>query len=333
MSRLKGNNKFWFFVKLIVSLGLIAYLIWMVDWGRAVKTVRQADKLLILMAPFCWWFGLGFASLRWQLVLADSQVSFSFRQAYKAYIFGAFYSIFLPGVIGGDAVRIGLCVRQTRCHVGTGTTSVLLERMAGVFVLLSFLLGVSLLFPTTFSSLIAVESPLSVTAIAVIGMLVMTGVLLGRRMWGRWLPSEDARGVAALIRSGMQAFCALKTRTLGMVLILSALFQAMDIVTIFLLSQAIGLSLSLPIFFAVNPLVYLVTVLPISLGGLGVREGTLVFLLAQYGVTASDAVMLSFLVYLNRIVVGSAGGIWQLLEILSHKQACSVVKESNVFRK
>ncbi len=86
---------------------------------------------------------------------------------------------------------------------------------------------------------------------------------------------------------------------------------------VFLLSQAIGLAVSLTEFFAIIPLVYLVTILPISLGGLGVREGMLVFLLAQFNVAITDAVTLSFLIYLNRVVVGSLGGLIQLKDTLT----------------
>ena len=67
-----------------------------------------------------------------------------------------------------------------------------------------------------------------------------------------------------------------------------------------------------------------------ELGGLGVREGTLAFLLALFGVNPSDAVTLSFLVYLTRVVVGVFGGIWQLLEsILPNTAAYSSHLESD----
>ena len=60
------------------------------------------------------------------------------------------------------------------------------------------------------------------------------------------------------------------------------------------------------------PIVYISTILPVSLGGLGVREGTLVYLLAKVGVLSSDAVALSFLIHFNRVAVGSIGGITQM---------------------
>jgi uncharacterized membrane protein YbhN (UPF0104 family) len=65
-------------------------------------------------------------------------------------------------------------------------------------------------------------------------------------------------------------------------------------------------------FLAVFPIVYILTVLPISLGGLGVREGVFVYLLTRAGIQASDAVMVSLLIYLNRVLVNSSGAVLQI---------------------
>lgn len=67
-------------------------------------------------------------------------------------------------------------------------------------------------------------------------------------------------------------------------------------------------------FFVIMPLVYICTILPFSLGGLGVREGALVYLLAKMGVPASDGVALSFLIYINPVLVDSVGGILHVLK-------------------
>jgi len=309
-----------FFAKLIVSLGLVAYLVWIVDWERAVETINQINKLLITICPVLSLIGLVSGTVRWRFVLADSNVAFSCPRAYIGYLVGSFYGIFLPGVIGGDAVRIGFCVSQTKCKIGTATASVLVERIAGVFALLSFLLSVHLLFPTSLSSLVTLESTAPVAVAATVGIIVIVAVVLGRRVWVKWLPGANTRRVWGFVHSGIEVLSALRGKTTGVVLVLSALFQATDIVVAFLLSQAIGLAVPLPVFFAIIPLVYLATVLPISLGGLGVREGTLVFLLSKFGVATSDAVTLSFLIYLNRVVVGGIGGLMQLIRTISSRK-------------
>lgn len=318
-----------FFIKLSVSLGLIVYLGWIVDWKQAVKTISDADKLLLLIVPFLLLASLGAAAFRWRLILADNKVALSFWDAYTDYLVVMFYNVLLPGVTGGDVVRTARCVRQTKCKLGTATASVLLERTIGLFTVLSIALFVYLLFPATLSSLLTTEETSVVKTAATIGIILVAVMVLGRRVWLRWLPHEDAEGILGFIRSAMQTLIILKGRTLGVVFILTLLFQSTHIVVAFLLSQAIGLAVPLTEFFAIIPLVYLVTFLPISLGGLGVREGMLVFLLAQFNVATTDAVTLSFLIYLNPVVVGSLGGILQLKEALSNRKVESAVKVDN----
>jgi uncharacterized membrane protein YbhN (UPF0104 family) len=101
--------------------------------------------------------------------------------------------------------------------------------------------------------------------------------------------------------------------------LLSIVFQAADILVIFLLARMIGLTVPLVVFFAIVPFVFLISILPISLGGLGVREGLLTYLLAQFGVNTSDGITLSFLVYLSRFIPAIPGGIVQITETLFGK--------------
>lgn len=313
------KSKMVFLLKLSVSAGLIIYLVWLVDWTRVIKILGNADKLFLVIIPLFLFTRLCFAALRWQVILADSQVKLTFWQAYAGYLAGAFYNIFLPGVTGGDVVRIGRCIKRTNCRLGTATASVLMERISGVIALVSIALSTYVIFPATLSSLwmVDAQSSVKIGAAIVIGLLV--AITLSRRQWLQWLPQKDDHPVWRFILSGVRTFCLLRGQTLVLVLLLSIVFQAMDIVIMFLISQMIRLNVPLTAFFAAVPLVYLAVMVPVSLGGLGIREGSMAFLLAQFGVATSDAVTLSFLVYLSYFITAGTGGIVQLVEIALKK--------------
>jgi len=317
---LKRNRRILFLAKLTCSLGLVAYLVWIVDWKQALMTISDANKLLLLIVPFFLLARLGAAAFRWRLILADNKVAFSFWNAYTGYLVGAFYNLLLPGVTGGDAVRIGRCVRQTKCKLGTATASVIVERISGVFVLLSIALMVWLLFPVTVSHLLTAGETSGIRTVAIFGIILILLGVLGHRLFLKLLPHEDARGMWGFIRSGMLMVGILRGRTLVFIFFLSLVYQSSHIFTIFLLSNAIGVKVSLIEFFAIVPIVYLVTFLPISLGGLGVREGVLTFLLARIGVETTDAVTLSFLVYLNEVIIAVSGGLIQLIESYTYNK-------------
>ncbi len=76
------------------------------------------------------------------------------------------------------------------------------------------------------------------------------------------------------------------------------------------------------------PVTYIITTIPVSLGGLGVREGVLVYLLTQISITPSDAVTLSFLIYCNRVFVASIGGITQVFWKRGQRKFQDEVKRS-----
>jgi uncharacterized membrane protein YbhN (UPF0104 family) len=301
-----------FWLKLTVSLGLLAYLIWLVDWQRALEILSHANKLWIISGPVFILLGLLAGSLRWKLTLADSQVYLSYRKSYIGYLTGMFYNIFLPGAVGGDVIRIGYCVTNTGCKSGTAVASVLLERVAGVVSVLSFVLGVTLFIPAAMSPIFTRGMIKALTWAAIAWIVILLALLIARQLWAKWGPKDHYTGIKEFIFSGMQTLSNLQLKTISALFLLSVIFQGANIFGAFVLSRAIGEELPLSVFFAVLPIVYVATLLPISLGGLGVREGSLVFLLAFYGVPTSEAITLSFLIYLNQVFVGLIGGLLQL---------------------
>ncbi|WPL17708.1 hypothetical protein Thiowin_02747 [Thiorhodovibrio winogradskyi] len=139
-------------------------------------------------------------------------------------------------------------------------------------------------------------------------------LLLTHRLWVQVLPNERSSGIPGFITSSLRAFAMLDAGTLLNLIALSVLFQAADIIACFLLAEALSIQLDLATLFVVMPVTYLITLLPISLGGLGIREGVLVLLLGRVGISVSDAVTFAFLIHFNRMLVGGSGGLWHLAE-------------------
>jgi len=96
-------------------------------------------------------------------------------------------------------------------------------------------------------------------------------------------------------------------RDLSVILLLSGLGQFGDIVISYIFSLYFGLEITILNLMSIMPLVYVATVVPISLGGVGVREGVMTAGLTLYGVDVSDAVMISFLLYFTKVIVGLIG--------------------------
>jgi len=325
MIKFRIKKKFLFSIKLTISIGLVVYLIFLVDWNRAFKILKGVDKIYLIIGFLLWVFGLVFASLRWHLILKDNNLKFSMLKSYKGYLRGMFYNIFLPGVVGGDVIRIGICRFQTDCELGTATASVLLERISGIFTLFIFLFLSYSIFFDKFLAGINFQFLKYLFLIGLLFIIFFIVLFLLRYKFTEWLSGKDLNRFLSFLSVGIKVFCSVRLGTLLIVLVLSSLFQSIDIFACFLFSKAIGIKLSLPIFFGIVPLVYFATVLPVSLGGLGVREGAFVFLLSIFGVGTTEAITLSFLMYFNRVIYGAAGGLVEFTESFKVKKMANIV--------
>ncbi len=320
MNNFNINKKLLVYFKIVISIGLITYLVFLVDWNKAFLILKVSDKFYIAFGAVLWFLGLFFASFRWHLILKDNKVSFSIFKAYKGYFRGMFYNIFLPGVVGGDVIRIGICVFQTDCKLGTATASVLFERLTGVFSLLIFLFLSYIIFSEKFSPILNLAL---IRTVLVLGLVFIVSVLISiliRDKLNKWIPERKSNKIFIFFSTIARTFSSLNRATLFTVLVLSSLFQSVDIFASFLFSKAIGIDLSLPIFFGLIPLVYFATFFPVSLGGLGVREGTLVFLLSMFGVGTTESITLSFIIYINRVLYGAIGGFVEFTESFKSKK-------------
>jgi uncharacterized membrane protein YbhN (UPF0104 family) len=299
-------NRFAFVARLAVSLGLVAYLAWVVDWGQAAHALGRTTKPYLLILPLCLLVGLAFASVRWRFILRRGGVDLPALRAFLAYLVGSFYGVVLPGVLAGDVVRVALCVRQTQCQVSEASASVLLERLCGFIAVGTFPLIVHYLYP----QLLRFPLPAGSGLVLFAGTACMVGLLAAAR-FAHSSPRPRGRRALKFVHSALQVVGSQSAGAFVWIMLLSGAAQALDIVATFVVSQAMGLGLSLAAFFFVVPFVYVATALPISLGGIGVREGALVLLLGKFDVGTPDAVMLSLMIYLGRVVVGALGGITQ----------------------
>ena len=84
--------------------------------------------------------------------------------------------------------------------------------------------------------------------------------------------------------------------------------------SIYLLAQAIGMNVSVVYFFVIMPIVFMITMIPISMSGLGLQDGAYVFFLGQVGVAPTIAFSMSLLAHFIRYLTGLIGGVFYMLE-------------------
>jgi hypothetical protein len=233
-------------------------------------------------------------SLRWRLLIFRFfGKGISFSKLFKLYLIASFFNIFLPGAIGGDVVRIRKISKLANIKIKSATWTTISERLSGMYGLL-ILLSFSLLF-MNFPANMELNKYSSVWILRLSPVVVLICLPIFK-----WILEKSTSSTSYLFLS----------KIIG----LSLIAQLGDIIIAFLFSQYFGLDVSFLAFLFIMPLVYIATVLPISLGGLGVREGVFSGLLVLYGVDISIAIIISLLIYLAKLCVGIVGYLVYLRE-------------------
>ena len=289
----------------------LAAVVALVDWPAAAGVWAAADLRWLAAAGLLSLAGFVPAALRWTRLLAAVHLHYPILAAYRAYLIGVFCGLAMPGVIAGDAARIWLATREARAPLALATSTVVAERALGVAALLSILaLGIAIVDGAAAAGIprwLPALGALLVAALAALPHCLrwLDGRWTAQATTGRSLPAT----LFTRLRTAIGALRGIGVAELLLALVLSIVFQLIDIIVVQTIGRALAIDLGLATLLVTMPLVYLATVLPLSPGGLGVREGTMAFVLAQSGVSSSAAALLALTVFLNRVLVGAVGGL------------------------
>ena len=272
--------------KLLLSGGLVGYLLY--HHGLSLGRLARIDPILGSLTVVVFALQIALAAVRWRIILTHIiGTGPPYRRLFCIYYASAFFVQVLPS-IGGDLARI-LYARTLGATSGSIVISVLLDRGLALAALL-FVALPSLVFLAPFDP--------EHTVLRSVGMVAGGGLaaayggcLMARAMRGSRMRTSLPQWARTLI-----ANCdwSLTSRTgLCCLIPLSALVHLLSIAAIFLTAHAVQVPLTLAIVCAIGPVVVLAQVLPISVGGWGVREAAAVALLAMTGIDAASALLVS----------------------------------------
>lgn len=283
-------------------------LIWVLSTAgldQLAAAARGADLGCYALAVGLAVNGILLRSARWHFLLKAVGARVSYGRAVYLYFVGAFFNAFLPTGFGGDVVRV--------LEVGPGATSqqaagtALVDRLTG-FIMLFVLALLALpfafgLLPANLALLIA-----ALAAAVLLGSALLFEGRLLRRLTG-WLPRGLSLAGDAWIGRTYAVITAIGARGIAIALFWSLLFNLELIVETVLVARALGIDVTAGVFFLFVPVTTATLLVPISISGLGVREGLYVTLFGQLGVSAASAVALSLGAYSLDMAMGLVGGV------------------------
>ncbi|MCI0379005.1 MAG: flippase-like domain-containing protein [Gemmataceae bacterium] len=283
-------------LRILVSAALLTYLGWRTDWS----SVRDAFARLrweywlaavgVLLAAQC------ASAVRWKHFADSMRFRHSIGRLTGFYLIGTYFNLLLPTSVGGDVVRAWyLDGRSGRRWAALGC--VLLDRLNGLAVLVALACLAATFAPLAIPAWI----PWCAWGLAAGGALGLLSLPVLARI-ARLSPMrrEQLQTLWRFLRS---------PRLLARATLLSLIVQAANVLAVW----CVGLSIHAPIdaayYWVFVPLISLLTLLPISLNGMGVREGAAVLFLAPFGIADGTAVTLAFLWFCVTVAVSLVGGV------------------------
>lgn len=288
-------------LKISISASLLAYVLHRAGEGSmaqglasVLKALRHAGIMHFPAAVTLFVLMIFLNSIRWGLLLGRNVGVITI---FRLQLLGTFFSIFLPGMVGGDAIKAYYLHKMT----GMGTeavASVFMDRYLGYAALILLgLLAYPLGLPYFAGTWIVWVLPAMALAFAVGSLVVFWLETGGRRfsfmarIYGYFRTYRNSQGIMA------------KAMSIGLIV------HTVSAILVYVLSRGLGESIPLISLMVFIPIVSTLAALPLSVGGMGIREGAMILLLGTQGVDQTQAVALSFLWYCAMAAGGAIGSI------------------------
>lgn len=273
----------------ILSVGLFIWLLTQVDWTEAWATLRGLSPWVLLAAVGLYVLGMVGNALRWWVLLRPVTHEVSFLEAVKIVFAGAFASNFLPSTVGGDALRVASIARYTGWMVGF--TTVVADRMLNVFVMVTALpiswMGLGHLLSTD-------------GMFPIFGLAAVSGEARWKQILQKyWKPVK-------------QALMQWKAHPLHAVTALLVAYAAqMSIFSgVYLLARGLEMQVTIWDVIGIGTIVYLVSLVPASVNGFGLRDVSMAALYIQLGATPAQGSALALITRLILMIETLPGAFW-----------------------
>ena len=292
-----------FLARLAVSVAILAVILRSIDLQQAAQAALRAAPEWLLLALLVQFGSTAVAAYRWQLIMRNLDFGQTFSFYWNSYFKATFFNQGLPTSIGGDALRV-LDLARRGYRKRDVLVGVAIDRITGLGALLLLALLAHLINPNLLPD--QVYRPILFLSAA--GLLGFAGLYC----IGRW-PWLGRQPRLAIVRTLSDRLRKAVARQRLLLLAASLLVPFLAMLAFYAAGQALGLHYGLMTYFAIVPPALVLTVVPISIAGWGVREGVLVGLFSLIGADRTVVLTMS-LVYGILLILTSLPGLVAFLE-------------------
>ncbi|MEW6009372.1 MAG: lysylphosphatidylglycerol synthase transmembrane domain-containing protein [Candidatus Omnitrophota bacterium] len=296
-------------IRLIITALILVVLFLKINFTQVFSTIKSCNLSLFTIA-FLLFICLYFLGLwRWQMLLFSLKLHPPFKKIISAFSGGLFFNLFLPSTIGGDVARI----YSLLSHTGEGgkvAATVIVDRLSG-FLALTF---ISILSIIVGGRLIQSKSVIIIVVAIALTFTIITLLMFSRRTSKafssvfKFFHLERIENIWKRIFDALSLFRGNKMLLFKNFLI-SLIIQGSNVLAIYLIALSLGVKTGLIYFFIIVPIIAVISTLPITIGGLGLRDASSVLFFSKIGISSNIAFSISLISFFFVTFVGIAGGI------------------------
>lgn len=306
-------------LRLLTSIGLLVVLFAVIDRDALIKTFLAVDPTLYAIGFVAFIGTMLTWTLRWYLFIRAVNEPIGFVKALVTLTISMFFSMFLPTVVGNDVGRVYELARDNNYSKSNLVSTVLLDRLMGL-IAISSMAVIGLVVGSQF----AANQGVVLTVVGTLVILAGSWTIAFNRRFEKFVFGIIARiplvnRFTDSLHKVYEAMYQLHRQprlmlTVGAVSLINSLCTIL--VTLFA-ARSLGVHIDALYFFIFMPIIWIIMTIPVSLSGLGVREGAFVFFFSQVGVTPADAIAISLTYYSYNVIFGVIGGLLLLSSSLA----------------
>jgi uncharacterized membrane protein YbhN (UPF0104 family) len=291
-------------LKMLVTVTLMYFALRKIDFQTLVSRLDLGSLGWIALAILTALLQVGLGGLRWREIAAECGVSLTMRQALRFTLIGTFFNQALPSSVGGDAMRIWLAQRD-----GVGwrpaTYSVIVDRAVGMIVLAMLVVAT---LPWSYRLISDIQGRCALLLIDFAALAGGIVFLATSRLGWRWLQTGwQTRDLFACSQIANRVI--LSARRGPRIGVLSLFIHLLNVTVVWCAVRSIEAPVTFFEVFELIPPVILLTAVPISIAGWGVREASMGLAFGYAGLLAAEGVNVSLLFGATSLLVGALGGL------------------------
>ena len=295
--------------KVGISIFLIIYILQKIDTAELLETIKSADIYLLIIAFSVNGIGMIPRIYKWQIILEVQEIYVPFKTLLTFSLTSSFFSIFLPTAYGGDVVRAYDVSKYSNKKLES-VTSILVDRWSGALALF-LIAALALLFGYDLIQDIRIV----LFIIGVLLLMLITIIIIYHKneikkikIITKIITFLDRKDILTNLYDTFHIYRYHKRESIE-ILALSFLAQVIAVLYYPLIAYSLGLDVPFVYFYIFIPIILVILMLPISIGGIGVREGAFIFFFNKVGVLPYEAVSLALVAFGLYLIWGLIGGV------------------------